>query len=128
MSVNPSTPSRNIELKARCNDLQKAHERCRSIGAQDAGLLVQLDTYFHVPHGRLKLRQIEGAHSELISYNRSDHPQARPSDYRIVPISDPVGLKEALRAALGILIQVKKRRQLLLWENVRIHLDQVEGL
>jgi predicted adenylyl cyclase CyaB len=128
MSANTSLPSRNVELKARCGDLRQAHQRCRSIGAADAGLLIQVDTYFHVRRGRLKLRQIEGARSELICYSRPDHSQPRSSDYRIVPIDDAEGLKQALTTALGVMSQVKKRRELLLWENVRIHLDQVEGL
>ena len=43
-------------------------------------------------------------------------------------MSDPDGLREALDAALGTLVVVEKRRRLLLWEGVRIHLDEVEGL
>ena len=33
-----------------------------------------------------------------------------------------------LEAGLGIQVVVRKTRQLFLWENVRIHLDEVEGL
>ena len=44
----------------------------------------------------------------------------------------PTGEADALRAALddayGTLVTVTKRRRLLLWEGVRIHLDEVEGL
>ena len=44
----------------------------------------------------------------------------------------PTGEADALRAALddayGTLVTVTKRRHLLLWEGVRIHLDEVEGL
>ena len=45
-----------------------------------------------------------------------------------MPIYDPEGLKDALGAALGILVAVEKSRRLLLWRNVRIHLDEVPGL
>ena len=31
-------------------------------------------------------------------------------------------------AALGVLVAVEKSRRLLLWRNVRIHLDEVPGL
>jgi predicted adenylyl cyclase CyaB len=34
----------------------------------------------------------------------------------------------ALASSLGVLVEVRKQRKLLLWQNVRIHLDQVEGL
>lgn len=50
------------------------------------------------------------------------------SNYRLIPIHDPDGLKEALAAALGILVAVEKSRHLLVWRNVRIHLDEVPGL
>jgi homotetrameric cytidine deaminase len=37
-------------------------------------------------------------------------------------------MRAALESALGILVVVEKVRHLLLWRDVRIHLDQVEGL
>ena len=37
-------------------------------------------------------------------------------------------LHEALDAAYGTLVTVAKRRHLLIWEGVRIHLDDVDGL
>jgi adenylate cyclase, class 2 len=88
----------------------------------------QIDTYFASHHGRLKLREIVGVRAELIWYRRSDEARSRQSDYYVVPAPDPQKLKEALTAALGIRRQVRKRRRVLLWHNVRIHLDDVEGL
>ena len=94
----------------------------------DAGIQHQIDTYFHVPHGRLKLREIVGLRSELIWYDRSNEAAARKSDYRLTPISHPNELKVSLAAALRIRGEVRKRRHVLLWHNVRIHLDEVESL
>ena len=45
-----------------------------------------------------------------------------------MPVADAAPLHEALDAAYGTLGAVTKRRRLLLWEGVRIHLDEVEGL
>jgi homotetrameric cytidine deaminase len=45
-----------------------------------------------------------------------------------VPVGDAGALREALDASLGTLVVVDKRRRLLLWEGVRIHLDEVDGL
>ena len=45
-----------------------------------------------------------------------------------MPVADAAALREALDAAYGTLVTVTKRRRLLLWEGVRIHLDEVEGL
>ena len=82
--------------------------------------------------GRLKLREQESGGSalwdELIEYSRADSPAASTSTYRRVPIADAAPLRDALDAAYGTLVTVVKRRRVLLWEGVRIHLDEVEGL
>ncbi len=121
-------PLRNIELKARCRDLPAALAAAMKLSPRDAGEQHQIDTYFHVPHGRLKLREIVGIKSELIWYDRSNQAVSRKSDYRLTPITHPAELKASLIAALGIRIEVRKIRRVLLWHNVRIHLDQVERL
>jgi adenylate cyclase class 2 len=94
----------------------------------DTGIQHQIDTYFPVPHGRLKLREIVDVRAELIWYDRSDQAQSRKSDYRLTPITHPAELKASLTAALGLRGQVIKRRHVLLWHNVRIHLDEVKDL
>jgi len=120
---------RNIELKARCSDLASARAAVEAFGARPSGVLEQLDTYFHCQHGRLKLRETAGVTpAELIWYDRSNEAKVRPSDYRLVAVANPAELKAALTDALGIRGDVRKRRQLLMWHNARIHLDDVEGL
>jgi predicted adenylyl cyclase CyaB len=120
-------PRRNIELKARDPDPDRSLQTSLDLGASDEGWLHQTDTYFRTPHGRLKLRE-EGAVAQLISYERSDETVVRESRYRLVSVSDPAGLKDALSDALGVLVVVEKSRRLLLWQSVRIHLDEVRGL
>jgi adenylate cyclase class IV len=120
-------PRRNIELKARDPDPERSLRLSLALGAQDKGWLHQTDTYFCVPQGRLKLRE-EDQVAQLISYERANQTTARESRYRLVPISDPGGLKDALISALGVLVVVEKSRRLLLWQDVRIHLDVVRGL
>jgi adenylate cyclase class IV len=123
--------NRNIELKARCANLQRAAEAALRIGATRAGELRQLDTYFRFPHGRLKLRETalpDGRGAELIAYQRSDAPAFRGSDYYVIPLSHPADMKTALAKKLGVRGEVRKRRELFLWHNVRIHLDDVAGL
>jgi predicted adenylyl cyclase CyaB len=88
----------------------------------------QIDTYFAVPRGRLKLREIEGESAQLIQYDRPDLLAAHSSDYVIAQISEPDTLKDALTRALDIRVVVKKRRELYLWGQTRIHLDEVTGL
>ena len=52
----------------------------------------------------------------------------RESRYTVVPVRDPRLLAEALGSTVGIRGVVAKRRELWMFHNVRIHLDDVEGL
>ena len=126
--TSPSGPARNIELKARLADPDAARAAARRLGARLDATLRQTDTYFVVPHGRLKLREFGSGPAELIFYHRPDSAGWRASDYRLVPVADAGPLRELLSAALGVRGVVRKVREVWLWENVRIHVDQVEGL
>jgi homotetrameric cytidine deaminase len=124
-------PRRNVEIKAHDADPAATLERALALGASDEGVLSQRDTYFAGARGRLKLREQDGgseAGARLIAYERPDKDAARTSAYRLAEVGDPDALREALDAALGTLVVVDKRRHLLLYENVRIHLDEVQGL
>jgi homotetrameric cytidine deaminase len=123
-----AAPARNIELKARDAQPSRTLELALALGAEDHGEISQRDTYFAGARGRLKLREQEPGEDELIQYRRRDAAEARESDYRRLPVADGPALREALDAALGTLVVVEKRRRLLLHENVRIHLDEVDGL
>jgi homotetrameric cytidine deaminase len=118
----------NLEIKARDADPSATAARCRALGASDEGVLEQRDTYFAGRHGRLKLRAQDGAGAELIAYRRPDNAEAEESAFIRAPAADPGLLLEALDAALGVTVVVVKQRRLFMWENVRIHLDDVEGL
>ena len=123
---------RNVELKARDPDPARTLQRALELGASDEGEIRQRDTYFAHARGRLKLREQESGGSpfwdELIEYSRADSADARTSTYRRVPVADAEPLREALDAAYGTLGTVAKRRRLLRFEGVRIHLDEVDGL
>jgi homotetrameric cytidine deaminase len=118
----------NLEIKARDADPDATAQRCRALGAADHGVLDQRDTYFAGRHGRLKLRAQDGAGAELIAYRRPDATEAQESAFIRAPAPDPALLREVLDAALGETVIVVKRRRLFVWEDVRIHLDDVEGL
>lgn len=121
-------PSTNVELKARDSDPAATAGRCEALGAVDHGVREQRDTYFAGRHGRLKLREEGGSIAELIAYRRLDTTEAEQSAFIRAPAADPALLREALDAALGETVVVVKRRRLFMWEHVRIHLDDVEGL
>jgi adenylate cyclase len=118
---------RNIELKARITDSDVTRKQAEAIATEYLGIEHQMDTYFHCRNGRVKLREIEGQAAQLIWYSRPDTHGPKPSDCQIVPVSDPGRLKVALTAALGTRAVIEKRREIFLWHNVRIHLDEVAG-
>jgi cytidine deaminase len=118
----------NVELKARIADPDATIARCLALGAEDHGTLVQRDTYYGAAHGRLKLREHPTRGGELIAYRRADATEPEQSRYLLAPVDATDLLNGALDAALGTTVVVSKRRRLFIWENVRIHVDDVEGL
>jgi len=122
------TPRRNIELKARDLDLDASLRACLALGARDHGTIWQRDTYFDVPRGGLKLREEQPGNAHLIQFSRAEQPQQRESRYRIAEVTDVAALLPVLADAIGIWVTVVKQRHLLLWDTVRIHLDEVEKL
>ena len=119
---------RNLEVKALDPDPHATLEAALRLGAEDQGLMHQRDTYFHAVVGRLKLREAPPRPAELIAYDRAELAGPKVSLYRVVTVADHIALIDALTDALGVRCVVEKARRLLLWRNVRIHLDRVSGL
>ena len=137
---------RNIELKMRCVDLPEAHRIAADLGAALDVVERQRDIYVPSRTGRLKLRQAwpddlasspapqaragpgKRRRGELIWYRRGDEPRPRPSDYIVIAVEDDEALYAVLGEALGVTVEVDKRRAVYLYENVRIHIDDVAGL
>ena len=118
----------NIEIKARYEDMQRAEENLNAIYAGPAGTFHQKDTYFKVAKGRLKLRELGPGEGHLIYYEREDVAGPKRSDYEVAFTTDPEALRNMLRKVLGTWVEVEKTRQVWLWNNVRIHLDDVKDL
>jgi len=120
--------ARNIEIKARIASIEALLPRARALADGDAQRIDQDDTFFRVPHGRLKLREFADGGAELIHYQRPDTPAARLSDYVRTPVPQPATMRESLDRALGAIGRVRKQRLLLMVGATRIHLDRVQGL
>lgn len=117
----------NIEIKAKCVDQSKIREILKEYNADYKGLDHQIDTYFHVHHGRLKLREgnIENA---LIHYERENIEGPKQSNILLFKVDPGSQLKELLTKSLGILAVVDKQREIYFIDNVKFHLDNVLGL
>ena len=118
----------NLELKARVDDPAALRERVRSAGAALQGVEEQVDRYFRVPAGRVKLREstLDGAH--LIFYLRPDEGPVRPARFHRLPVDSAGPLAETLSEMLGAASVVEKEREVWWRDDVRIHLDRVAGL
>ena len=120
--------ARNVEIKARVPDPVELYARARVIADAGPFELLQDDTFFNCPSGRLKLRVLSESEGQLIFYERADSRAPKESRYTIWTTSSPGALRATLAAALGERGRVRKRRTLFLLGNTRIHCDAVEGL
>jgi predicted adenylyl cyclase CyaB len=117
----------NIEIKARCPSPQAIREILRERNADFRGIDRQIDTYFKVNHGRLKLR--EGCiENNLVYYEREDGAGPKQSQVTLFPSAPGSSLKEILTRALGVLVVVEKQREIYFIENVKFHVDTVKSL
>lgn len=117
----------NIEIKARVRNLDDLKSRAEAIRDQPAALLIQEDTFFPAPQGRLKLRT-QPDKSQLVYYEREDSIDPKPSNFQLYNTSDPQTLKALLSMAYGVRGVVRKKRWLYMVKSTRIHVDEVEGL
>jgi predicted adenylyl cyclase CyaB len=117
----------NFEFKARLNDERRVREALKKLRARFIGTDHQIDTYFRVPSGRLKVREgrIENA---LIFYRRSNVRRARQARVEMVLLPPRNSLRTILARSLGTLAVVDKRREIYFVKNVKIHLDRVRRL
>ena len=120
-------PFINIEIKARTERTDEIRQFLLEKNAEFKGVDEQTDTYFNVPNGRLKLRQ-GNIENNLILYNRPDKSGPKQSDFDLVKIEEGEGFKELLAKAIGVKVVVKKRREIYYIDNVKFHLDSLEGL
>ncbi|KAK2183065.1 hypothetical protein NP493_324g00014 [Ridgeia piscesae] len=119
---------KNVEIKANVEDVKKLKVLAEELSLMEGKLIVQEDTFFLVPNGRLKLREIQDDKAQLIFYKRSDTTSAKLCEFHTTNVSDPKQLKCVLGAALGVRGVLKKQRLLYMVDQTRIHIDQVEGL
>lgn len=120
--------ARNIEIKARIESVDAILPLARAVADTEPVDILQDDTFFNCPNGRLKLRILSEREGQLIFYRRPDSTGPKMSDYHISATSEPQTLLETLTLAYGIHGRVIKKRTLLLRGQTRIHLDRVEGL
>lgn len=117
----------NFEFKARHRNIAQAEALLLHHNPRFVGLDHQVDTYFHVPNGRLKLRE-GNVEQALIFYQRTDSAGAKQSNVTLYQHRSDEALKQVLAQALGVKIVVDKKRKIYFIDNVKFHFDEVDEL
>jgi predicted adenylyl cyclase CyaB len=120
-------PHLNIEIKAKSHGLDRIRDILKSKNADFKGIDHQVDTYFKVNSGRLKLRE-GNIENHLIYYEREDKGGPKKSLVVLYKYNPDQNLKEILTRSLGVLAVVNKHREIYFIDNVKFHLDKVKGL
>ena len=117
----------NVEFKAKSNDIIAVENILLQHNPIFIGEDHQIDTYFNVPNGRLKLREgnIENA---LIHYERENTAGSKSSQVLLYQHQPDENLRALLIKALGIKAVVDKRRKIYFIDNVKFHFDTVQNL
>ncbi|MEM2962065.1 MAG: class IV adenylate cyclase [Candidatus Bathyarchaeia archaeon] len=118
-----------VELKAQIPDRESVRGLLVNNGGEYVGRYHQVDTYFKVPKGRLKVRELVGLDkAHLIFYEREDVRDPKESRVWKVNIQDPESMKELLSQIFPVCAVVDKNREIYMFDGVQVHLDRVEGL
>ena len=117
----------NVEIKARSNNVNKVREILKNKGADFKGIDHQIDTYFVVPNGRLKLRE-GNIENYLIHYERVEDKNSKTSKVTLSEVKENSNIKNVLLKALKLLAIVDKKREIYFIDNVKFHIDEVENL
>lgn len=117
----------NFEFKARTKDIAGLEEKLLELDPHFIGEDHQVDTYFNVKRGRLKLREGDIENS-LIYYERPDTSSPKQSDVLLYEHAPAPMLKEVLTRVHGIKAIVDKKRKIYFVDNVKFHFDTVKGL
>ena len=116
-----------VEIKARCVDPEKKATLIRNAGATLISSELQEDTFYRVNRGRLKLRRSK-TDRYLIGYRRPDQSGPKHCLVNLYAYRDADRLDKVLTEALGVRVSVKKMRDVYRLENVKFHIDRVQGL
>lgn len=117
----------NVEIKAKCYNPDRIRNYLLKNNAVFKGVDEQVDTYFNVPNGRLKLRE-GNIENNLIFYERTNQAGPKNSRFHLVKVEDAKALKEVLTKSTGVKVVVKKKREIYYISNVKFHIDEVPGL
>lgn len=117
----------DITIKARCTDPAAAESILLQHKADYKGLDVQTDTFYEVDAGKLKHRQ-GNIENVLMHYNRQQCGSAKKTEVLLYLKNPSAATIDQICSGKQVLAQVKKLRKIFFIENVKFHIDQLDGL
>ncbi len=117
----------NLEIKVPVQNLKKLINIVESHNGKKIYSSRQVDVYYKIPDGRLKIRNSSGEKS-IIYYKRNEDGKERWSNFEVIKVNNPEEWIKFFDKFLERLIVVDKHRTLYHLENTRIHFDKVKNL
>ncbi len=117
----------NVEIKAKSDNQTQIRGILKSKKAEYKGTDHQIDTYFNVDNGRMKLRE-GNIENNLIHYKRENKKGPKQSKIILYKSEPDSSLKRLLTEAIGILTIIEKKREIYFIDNVKFHVDTVKEL
>lgn len=117
------------EIKARCLNPHSIESHLSNLKAEFKGIDHQIDTYYQVPTGKLKIRE-GNVENTLIRYNRVELKGIKKSNVDFVRLSPEqvAPLKSLFSSLYNSLVVVDKKRKIFFIDHVKFHIDLVDGL
>lgn len=117
----------NLEIKVPVKSLSNLIKIVEREGGKKIYSSRQIDVYYKLENGRLKVRNSSGEKS-VIFYRRIEDGSERWSDFEVIPVTNPNDWIKFFDNFLERLVVVDKHRTLYHLKNTRIHFDRIKGL
>ncbi|NPV11502.1 MAG: class IV adenylate cyclase [Ignavibacteria bacterium] len=119
----------NLEIKVPVKNLKSLIDIIEKEGAKKIYSARQVDVYYKLNNGRLKIRNSSGnGEKSIIFYKRIEDGSERWSDFEVIKVDNPETWIKFFDKFLERLVVVDKHRTLYHLFNTRIHFDKVRGL
>jgi len=116
----------DITIKARCTDPAQVESILLQHKVDYVGLDVQTDTFYEADYGRLKHRQ-GNIENVLIHYKRERSGNAHQTEVLIYLKNPGSATVAQICSGRKMLAQVRKLRKIFFIDNVKFHIDHLEG-
>lgn len=118
---------KNYEFKAKITKIETYENKLLTLNPFFQGVDHQIDTYFDVKKGRLKLRE-GNIENSLIYYERANISGSKESQIILYKHDPNTALKDILLKHIEIKAVVDKIRRIYFINNVKFHFDRVKYL